>query len=136
MANEAALIDQAADLYVREGLTLDQVAEQVGVPVGTIRRWSAQYDWKKRQGSYRQQSRDVDAYVEKIKLRLAEQLMETEPDPQLIYALTKGLAVLKPSAAVELKKIEKAEEESKDLSPEEKRDKVREAIEGIYGIRV
>jgi hypothetical protein len=74
--------------------------------------------------------------VEKIKLRLAEQLMETEPDPQLIYALTKGLAVLKPSAAVELKKIEKAEEESKDLSPEEKRDKVREAIEGIYGIRV
>lgn len=134
MANDAALIEEAGNLYVREGRSLEQVAGETGVPPGTIRRWSVQYDWKRRRSRYLQQANDLDAYVEKIKLRLAEELLQEQFDPQRIYGLARGLAVLKPSAQLEMKKVDQAEKEASSLSPEEQREVIREAIEADYGI--
>ena len=134
MANDAALIEEAGNLYVREGRSLEHVAGETGVPPGTIRRWSVQYDWKRRRSRYLQQSNDLDAYVEKIKLRLAEELLQDAFDPQRIYGLARGLAVLKPSAQLEMKKVDQAEKEASSLSPEEQRAVIREAIEADYGI--
>ena len=135
MAKDAALVEEATRLFVEEGLPLTEISELLpDVSERTLAAWSTKYNWSERRARYRQQNHDLDAYVSKIKLRLAEALMTEEPEPQLIYALTKGLAVLKPSAALELRKIEKEERDSSTLSPEEKREKVKQAIEGVYGI--
>jgi hypothetical protein len=137
MAKDAALIDEATRLYVEDGMTLCQIAEAMpDVAESTLQTWSVKFNWGNRRARRRQLEQDLDGYVTKIKARLAEQLLVDAPDPQLIFALTRGLAVLKPSAAVELRKIEKAEADSQTLSPEEKRDKVKETIESIYGIKV
>ena len=135
MAKDAALVEEATRLYVREGLGIKEISEQFPeISERTLWDWSSRYRWKERRDRYRQQSSDLDAYVNKIKMRLAEALMAEEPDPQLIYALTKGLAVLKPSAAVELRKIEQEEKEGQDMSPEERRAAIKEIIETEYGI--
>lgn len=136
MAKDAALVEEATRLYVEEGLTLEEVSKAVEVSDRTVSHWSSKYGWVERRRQYRRLNRDLDELVRKIKIRLAEQLISDSIDPQMIYALARGLAVLRPAAAVELRNIEKAEKEAETLSPEEKREKVKQAIEGIYGINL
>jgi len=135
MAKAAALVDEATRLYVEEGFSIAEIAGELkGVSQRTLEGWCAKYDWPERRSRRRHQENELDDYVRKIKLRLAGLLMEDEIDPQLIYALRSGLAVLKPSTAVELRKLDQEEKDMQTMSPEEKREKVKEAIEAIYGI--
>ena len=131
MAKAAALIEEAGRLAVEEGLSLAEIAAvMLDVSRATLESWSAKYEWQKRRKQYLRQNHDLDEYVRRIKLRLANMLMDDELDPQACYALARGLAVLKPAAQVELRNIEKAEREAAALSPEEKREKVKEAASG------
>jgi uncharacterized protein YjcR len=53
MAHEFETKLQAQDLYVLEGLTLEQVAEKTGLPDQTVRRWSADDGWVGMRNEYR-----------------------------------------------------------------------------------
>lgn len=139
MAKAAAVREEARRQYVQDGLTLEAIGEQLELARTTLTRWKDEEEWDKHRMKYRQQEHDIDAYVHKIKLRLARMLAEPDkddemPDPQLIYGLARAIAVLKPSAALELRQLEKAERDASALDPEERMQKAVEAIEGIYGV--
>lgn len=140
MAKEAAVREEARRQYVQDGLTLETIAEQLELARSTLTRWKQEGEWDKLRMKHRQQEEDIDAYVHKIKLRLARMLAENDeenpPDPQMIYALARGIAVLKPSAARELRDLDKAEQEANKLDPEERARKAIDQIEALYGVRL
>lgn len=70
--------------------------------------------------------------LNELKKKLALRALE-DPEPQNIYALCRIVAVLKPSAAVELKKIE--EEEKRKKTPDELKKALSLTLEEVYGIK-
>ncbi len=77
--------DQAEELYVLEGLTLEKVAEQMQVSVRTVENWSAAGKWKEKQKEYRNATADIARYTRLTKLKLIKQAMQSL-DPQQVYA--------------------------------------------------
>jgi uncharacterized protein YjcR len=45
MAHDQEAKEQAKDLYVLEGLTLEQVAAETEIPIATVESWSASEGW-------------------------------------------------------------------------------------------
>jgi transcriptional regulator with XRE-family HTH domain len=80
-------IEQAEELYIIDGLTIDQVAERTGVSVSQLKRWSADSTptWPERRREYRTAQVSVRRGVMLAKARLIESVIESE-DPQKAYA--------------------------------------------------
>jgi len=130
---DAALIEEATRLYVQEGLTISEIALRLPVAERTLQEWSRKYNWVKRRKQYLLQNEELQALVTKLQLRLARMLLEEDFDPQEVYALARGISVLKPSSQERLREIEKLEAEGAELSAEEKIRRLAEFLRG-YGI--
>ena len=130
---DAALIEEATRLYVQEGLTIAEIALRLPVAERTLQEWSRKYNWVKRRKQYLLQNEELQALVTKLQLRLARMLLEEDFDPQEVYALARGISVLKPSSQERLREIEKLEAEGAELSAEEKIRRLAEFLRG-YGI--
>ena len=133
MGKEAALVEEASRLYIQEGLTLAEIARRLPVAQRTLERWSTHYEWPRRRRQYMASEQTLSEMVDRLKKRLALMALDENADPQKIYALCRVVAVLKPPAQAELKKIE--EEEGQKQSPEELQALVAQVLETEYGIK-
>jgi transposase-like protein len=133
--NDRVMIEEAARLYIQEGLTLAEVAVRLEIPQRTVESWSTKFDWGSRRKRFLSQDQELKGLFHQMKLHLARIMTSGEPiDPQDIYARTRAIAVLSPPASVQLREIEKAEAEAKDLTPEEKIERIGAVLEAVYGI--
>ena len=73
--------------------------------------------------------------MEELKYKLAVATLK-DPNPQNVYALCRIIAVLKPSAAVELRQLKKEEAEARKKSPEEVQKIIQEVLENYYGVKI
>ena len=84
---------RAEDLYVFDGLTYEQVAEETGVSLAQLKRWGKEGDWSEHKRLRRQQLSDI----KRKKIELAEKLISkalTSTDPQDVYAFARVARVV------------------------------------------
>jgi DNA-binding XRE family transcriptional regulator len=132
MGKKAGLFEEAKRLYVQEGLTLATIAQKIQVSQQSLVKWKAEGEWENWRAKYIKSEDHFSDVLNDLKKKLVLKALE-DPAPQNIYALCRIVAVLKPSAAVELKKIE--EEEKKKSSPEDMKKALDMTLEEIYGIK-
>ena len=132
---DLALIEEAARLYIQEGYTLAQVSAELGVPERTVQEWSRKFEWVKRRKRYLLQNEELEALIHKLALRLVKAALEENPDPQLLYALTRAYTAVKPSAQERLRELEKLEKEGAEKSAEERMKALLEFLRS-YGMEV
>ena len=133
--NDRVMIEEAARLYIREGLTLAEVSARLEIPPRTVESWSSKFDWASRRRRFLSQDQELRSLLEQMHLKLARMMTSGEPiDPQEVYAYARAISVLNPPASIQLHELEKAEAEAKDLTPEEKIDKVQQVLETVYGL--
>jgi len=85
MAKDPEIRTRAEELYIVDGMTLDQVSKATGVILRTIEHWSTEGDWKALQQEYQGAIRGIKRYTVLTKLKLIKDAM-TSLDPQKIYA--------------------------------------------------
>jgi hypothetical protein len=132
MGKKAGLFEEAKRLYVQEGKTLVIIATQLQVSQQTLVKWKAEGEWESWRAKYVKSEEHFSDVLNDLKKKLAMRALE-DPQAQNIYALCRIIGVLKPSAAIELRRIE--EEEKKKASPEELKKALSMALEEIYGIK-
>jgi len=77
---------QAKELYIIEGLSLDQIAAQTGVSARTVKTWSVNEDWIQKRKEY-QKERDVfQVSLAELKTKMLQKALESL-DPQMAYAV-------------------------------------------------
>lgn len=78
--------DRAEELYVEQGLTYEQAAEELVVAVNTLKGWGKEYGWTERKKEYLEAKRTL-----KENLRILRQNMMSKAaanlDPQDVYAV-------------------------------------------------
>lgn len=109
--------DQARDIYVFGGLTLDRVSERTGISIQSLKKWSADEGWVAMRREYREAQSDIKRYTVLAKLEFIKNAMTTL-DPQKAYAFsslenaTKALEgkpageSTQPAAAVQTREIQ------------------------------
>lgn len=85
MTTDIEIRDRAEELYVIDGMTLEEVAKATEVPERTVQKWSVDDGWKARQKEYRNAASEIRRYTRLTKLKLIKAAM-TSLDPQQIYA--------------------------------------------------
>ena len=135
MGKRAAYYEEAMRLFVQQGKSLSEIATALPVSARTLATWSNDGNWSRRRGEYLSSEKHFNTILNELKLKLALKASE-DPDPQNIYALCRIVAVLKPSAAVELRQLEKEEKENAAMTAEEKLVRIKEALNTVYGIEL
>ncbi|MBW2091582.1 MAG: hypothetical protein JRI34_05600 [Deltaproteobacteria bacterium] len=92
MAKDFEVYERAEELYIVDGLTLDQVAKAVGASPHTIEKWSAENGWKEARREYRQALGDIKRKTVLLRKKLVTQAMNSL-DPQHVYAFARLEAV-------------------------------------------
>lgn len=85
MMTDKEIRDRAEELYVINGLTLEAVAEETGVAIWTIKRWSSDGKWKAKQKEYRNAEAQIRRYTRLARLNFIKDAISSL-DPQKIYA--------------------------------------------------
>jgi len=135
MGKLAAYYEEAKRMFVQEGKTLSEISgELTDVSERTIQRWSSENDWPQKRKEFIVNEKKVADILKELQYKLAIAALD-DPNPQKVYALCRVIAVLKPPAALELKRLEQEEKDAQKASPEEMEKKIREMIEDIYGIK-
>jgi len=70
--------EKASELYVYQGATLEDVAEQLNIPLGTIKRWAADDNWQENQAQYWEVRRDTKLYLARAKLEILKQIVDSK----------------------------------------------------------
>lgn len=78
--------DQAEELFIIDGLTLEQTSEQTGISVQTLKQWSTKDGWKNKRKDYRRDRETFRGTMSTLRTKMLTQALETL-DPQVIYAL-------------------------------------------------
>jgi len=134
MSKKRALYQIAKVKFVVDGLSLAEIAMELDGEVSerTLQRWCAEHGWAvKREAFYTSEESDREL-MQQIKRKLLMKALETT-DPQVIYALARLEAVMKPGAAERLKEIEEREaarERAAGLTPETI-DEIKRKVLGI-----
>jgi len=123
MSKKRALYQIAKVKYVVDGLSIAEIAMEMDGEVSerTLQRWSAEHGWPEKRGQYLATEDSDRELMQQIKRKLILKALETT-DPQVIYALARLEAVMKPGAADRLREIEEREAAARSrgagLSPE------------------
>lgn len=86
MAHDPEIRKTAQDLYVLDGMTLEQVAHEMDVPERTVQKWSVDDGWKKLKIEHEAAGR----LLQKNLLELRQNMMRRAAanlDPQDVYAV-------------------------------------------------
>jgi transposase len=124
------VIETAENLYIYKQKTYEEISKITEVPVVTIQRWSAQYEWRKKKLDQVKCRVDYRKTLYEIRTVLLENA-RTDTNPQSIYALA-GLQKIIESEE-KMKPIEELPadpEKGLGLSPETLA-KIKEEIYGI-----
>ncbi len=116
MAHEFETKLEAQDLYVLQGLTLEQVAQRTGVPERTVKEWSAAEGWVDLRKEYRQAQSEIRRQTMLYRLALLKEGMKNlHPQAAFAWATVE-------SAAKKTDVGGQRSEVSKDLNPGEQRE--------------
>lgn len=85
MAIDIDVRQRAEELFIIDGLTLQEVAGQLGISERTLANWSSEGEWVQRRREYQNAARDIKYYGKMTRLKLIKDAM-TSLDPQKIYA--------------------------------------------------
>lgn len=88
MAHDQELKSRAEDLFVAEGLTLEDVARETGVPDSTVKRWSTDSNWVRLREEYLTRKRALKEKLDALRVNWMEKAMKSE-DPQVLFAVFK-----------------------------------------------
>jgi len=80
--------ENAADLYIIEGLTYEQVSQKTGVSVTQLKTWGADERWREKRLEYRESQKEIKANMVKLRKQLAMKAVQSL-DPQDIYAFVR-----------------------------------------------
>jgi len=80
--------ENAADLYIIEGVTFEQVSQKTGVSVTQLKTWSAAEGWREKRNEYRESQKEIKANMVKLRKQLAMKAVQSL-DPQDIYAFVR-----------------------------------------------
>jgi len=120
-------------MYVEDGLSLERIADDLGVNRSTLGRWAADDGWDDARRQYRQDSRSIRAGTLAARKKLAQAIAQN-PDPQLIYAFCRLEAVAMRDREFEIKHPEAKDERKNMLKKMTKEDLVAMIEERIYGL--
>ena len=88
MAHDQEAKEQAKDLYVLEGMTLEQVAAETEIPIATVESWSASEGWAGRKREYKASLADIKRKRVLLRKALIDKALQTL-DPQDVYAASR-----------------------------------------------
>lgn len=115
--------ERAEELYIVDGLTFEQTAQETGVSITQLKNWSAAEGWREKRQEYRGAKRDINSTVLKLCQKLSGEAM-VNPDPQKIFAFIR-LAAL----------ADKKERKQEAVAPKIDRPALfMEAVEFIAGV--
>ena len=78
------LREKAEELYVINGLTLEQVAQETGISIQSLKRWSSKEDWFKRRREYQADKQGLRSSLTELRNKMLERAMSSL-DPQDVY---------------------------------------------------
>lgn len=87
MAHEFDTRQQAEELYILEGMTLDQVASRVDIPARTVEEWSRVDGWVDKRKEYRRALGEIKRNTVLYRLNLLKEAMTTL-HPQHAFAVS------------------------------------------------
>ena len=88
MAHPDEVKEWAKELYIIDGLTLEQTAKKTELPIQTIKAWSADEGWYEQKRANRAALTAIRQKTLELQQKLTEKALETL-DPQAIYALSR-----------------------------------------------
>lgn len=80
------VIETAENLYIYRQKTYEEISKITDVPVVTIQRWSAQYEWRKKKIDQVKRRIDYRKTLYEVRDNLLKKAQDTT-DPQVIHAL-------------------------------------------------
>ena len=80
----------AEDLYVKERLTYEQVADRLNIAVNTVRKWGKEDDWKQMRADRLAAARKLNAQLFDLRMALMEHAANNIGDPNAVYAALKA----------------------------------------------
>jgi hypothetical protein len=135
MAIELDVRQRAEELFIIDGLTLQEVASQQGISERTLANWSSEGEWVSRRREYQNAARDIKYYGKMTRLKLIKDAM-TSLDPQKIYAFATLERTMAEPAKMD-SAIESRNDGIADISiktPQEAVAALQEAIEKKLGV--
>lgn len=77
--------ERAEELYIVDGLTLEQTAKETGISIQSIKNWSSEEDWPAQRREYRKALGEIKRKTVLLRKKLIEKAFDSL-DPQLVYA--------------------------------------------------
>jgi len=87
--------DQAEELFIIEGLALEQVAKETGISIQTLKKWSAKENWPEKRAQYRRDKKGLQGSLMDLRTKMLTQAIGSL-DPQDVYALVALEKILAP----------------------------------------
>lgn len=94
----------AEDMYVKQRMTYDAIATDLGVSVNTVKRWGADGDWKTRRAENLRQRRALSQKLSDLRDAMMDQALASQ-NPQQAFA---ALQILKMEQDQERRAQDKA----------------------------
>ena len=94
MAHSDEVKEWAKELYIIDGLTLEQTAKRTELPIQTVKAWSADEGWFEHKRANRAALTAIRQNTLELQKKLTEKALETL-DPQAVYALARIRAATK-----------------------------------------
>ena len=88
MARDFETYERAEELYIVDGLTLEQVSKATGLSTSVIEKWSAENGWKDKRKEYRQALGEIKRNTVLLRKRLIAKAMKSL-EPQDVYAVSR-----------------------------------------------
>ncbi|MCI1274352.1 MAG: helix-turn-helix domain-containing protein [Clostridiaceae bacterium] len=138
MPKKENLSENAERLYVIDRMTINEVADRIGVNERTIRRWKTQYNWENKKKQYL----DTKSMFHEDLFNFSRKLMTSieydmdngvKVDPGRMFAFTKTLPLITKIKEYEDAVAKKGTEENKpsEISP----DFIKQINEEFLGIK-
>lgn len=77
--------ERAEELYIVDGLTLEQVARETGISIQSLRKWSAEEGWRDKKREYRQALSEIKRNTVLLRKSLIAKALQSL-EPQDVYA--------------------------------------------------
>lgn len=89
--------EQAEELFIIEGLALEQVAKETGISIQALKKWSAKENWPEKRAQYRRDKKGLQGSLMDLRTKMLSQAIGSL-DPQDVYALVALEKILLPHA--------------------------------------
>ncbi len=121
--------DRAEEMYIADGLTLDQVAKALDISIQALKQWSAKYEWKNKRLEYRDSIGQIKRDTALLRKRLVSKALQSL-DPRDVYSFARIEALTQSKGPPGLPEAPGMEIEARKITtPQEAVEALQEVIE-------